>query len=151
MSEESKLRFKYNKILLFVAIVLMVISLGLIAGGIVYTTHIVNKTKDYVKTDSTVVDIAEVRMRDSEHGGMKTLYAEIVEYVVDGVTYSAQNTTSSNRPKSIGSKIEISYNPNNPEEYVFPQNTVGASAILFVLGVVFGIAGIVLLRYYIRT
>ena len=139
-----------KRFLLIAAIVVIIVALGLLAGGIAYTINMANKTKDYVKIESTVVDIAEVRTRDSEHGGMKTLYAEIVEYVVDGVTYSAQNTTSSNHPKSKGSKITITYNPSNPNEYVFPQNTVGFSVVLFVLGVAFGFAGIALIRYYFK-
>lgn len=151
MSNESKRRFHYYKIYLITAIVGIIIALGLIAGGIAYTTLMANKTKDYVNTDATVIDIAEVRVRDSEHGGMKTLYAEIVEYVVDGVTYTAENTTASNIPKSKGSKITISYDPSNPEEYVFEHNTVGASVVLFVLGAIFGIAGIALLTYYLKA
>ena len=150
MRDESKSHFKNHKLEFIVAIVILVFALGMIAGGIAYTALMANKTKNYVKTDSTVVDFVEVR-RPRHGGGNKTLYAEIVEYVVDGVTYSAQNTASSNLPKSKGSKIEISYNPNNPEEYAFPQNEVESSVFLFVLGAVFGIAGIVLLRYYFKT
>ena len=150
MSEESKLRFKYNKIFLFCAIAMIIVALGSIAGGIAYTTHKANKTKDYVKIESTVVDFAEVRRRDSEHGGMKTLYAEIVEYVVDGETYRAQNSSSSNMPKKKGSKMTIAYDPNDPSKYTFPQSDVGASVFLFVFGAIFGVAGVVLLRYYFK-
>lgn len=138
-----------SKGLLIGAIVVLIIALGLLAGGIAYTVNMTNKTKDYVKVDSTVVDIVEVRVSDDD-GGMKTLYSEIVEYVVDGKTYSAKNTSASNMPKKKGEKITISYNPSNPSEYVFQENTVMLAAILFVMGAVFGIVGIVLIRFSIK-
>ena len=149
MSEESKLRFKYNKVFFFGAIVMILVALGVIAGGIAYTVHKANKTKDYVEVESTVVDFAEVYHKGS-HGSKELLYSEVVEYVVDGKAYRAQNTSSSNMPKKKGSKMTIAYNPNNPEEYTFPKSNVESSVFLFVFGAIFGIAGVVLLRYYFK-
>ncbi|MDE6275135.1 MAG: DUF3592 domain-containing protein, partial [Clostridia bacterium] len=142
MSEESKLRFKYNKIFLFAAIAMIIVALGSIAGGIACTVHDVNETKDYVKVDATVVDIAEVYHKGS-HGGNSLLYSEVVEYVVDGKTYRAQNTSSSNMPKKKGSKMTIAYDPNDPSKYTFPKSDVESNVFLFVFGAIFGFAGVV--------
>ena len=143
-------RLQEHKIYLVIAIVAIIIGLGVIAGGIVYTTNTSEKTSSYVKTDATVIDFAEVRSLNHDRGYSTIYYSEIVEYTVNGQTYTAQNTAASSSPKSNGSKIKIKYNPDNPEECVFVETTVVAPIILFVIGSVFFIVGIVLLRYFIK-
>ena len=143
-------RLQEHKIYLVIAIVAIIIGLGVIAGGIAYITNTIEKTDSYVKTDSTVIDFAEVRVHDTRHGGYSILYSEIVEYTVNGQTYTAQNTAASSSPKSNGSKIKIKYNPDNPEECVFVETTVASPIILFIIGFGFSIVGIVLLRYFIK-
>ena len=150
MADKVGYRLPPQNIFLIIAIVAMTIALGLIAGGIAYAVVTANKTRDYVKTDAIVTDIVEVRVTDHNHGGKKTLYSEIVEYTVDGQTYSKQNTSASSLPKSKGSKITILYNADNPDDCVFKETTIANPVILIVLGVAFGIAGIALLRYYIK-
>lgn len=97
MLDESGRNLKEQKIELICAIVILVVAFGLIIGGIAYTVVMANKTNGYVEVESAViVDIVKVEEKlDSERKEMKTMYAEIVEYVVDGQTYSAQNTRTS--------------------------------------------------------
>lgn len=147
---EKKYRLPPLNIFLIVSIIAMIIALGLIAGGITYAVQSAKKTNSFVKTDAVVTDIVEVRVSDHKRGGKKTLYSEIVEYTVDGHTYLAQNTSASSLPKSKGSKISVLYNPENPKECVFVETNVMSHVIFFVLGIAFGTASIVLLRYYIK-
>ena len=143
---------KGSKLELICAIALLVIALGLISGGIAYAIVMNNKTKGYVETEATVIGYAEVEEWDRDMGSpfKETLYAEIVEYVVDGQTYSAQNTEVSKLPKNKGSKITIAYNPNNPQECVFPHTTVTVPILMLAVGVIFGIVGAILLRFYVK-
>ena len=148
MSRKNRGGDSSSTIFLIVAIVAIIISLGVIAVGIMYAVDSAKVTKEYTEIQATVIDIVEVRVRDSEYGGYKTLYSEVVEYTVDGETYTKQNTSASNAPKSIGSKIKVLY---NPDECEFKGGVVLAPILMFVLGGIFGIVGVVVLRNYIKS
>ncbi len=151
MSRKNRGGDSSSTIFLIVAIVAIIISLGVIAVGIMYAVDSAKVTKEYTEIQATVIDIVEVRVRDSEYGGYKTLYSEIVEYTVDGETYTKQNTSASNAPKSIGSKLKELYNPDNTDECEFKGGVVLAPILMFVLGGIFGIVGVVVLRNYIKS
>lgn len=150
MSSKDRDGDSSSTIFLIGAIVAIIISLGVIAGGIIIAVNSAKVAKEYTEIQATVIDIVEVRVRDSEYGGYKTLYSEIVEYTVDGETYTKENTSASNAPKSIGSKLKVLYNPDNPDECEFKESVVAVPIFMFVLGGIFGIVGVVVLRNYIK-
>lgn len=151
MSSKDRGGDSSSTIFLIVAIVAIIISLGVIAGGIMSAVNSAKVAKEYTEIQATVIDIVEVRVRDSEYGGYKTLYSEVVEYTVDGKTYTKENTSASNAPKSIGSKLKVLYNPDNPDECQFKGSVVSAPIFMFVLGGIFGIIGVVVLSNYIKS
>lgn len=58
----------------------MIIGLGLTAFSVWFLCDTVLRDMDFVRIDAEVVEIAEVRVRDSDSHFYYTAYAEIVEY-----------------------------------------------------------------------
>ena len=85
----------------YFAAVLAVIAL--IAG--VYFTFF--QSRGFVETKATIIDIVEDSI------GEETTYYPIVEYTVNGDTYSGQSDQSCS-PDAIGKTISILYNPEDP-------------------------------------
>lgn len=127
----------------------IIIGVAVFAIGIWLLVGTIGKNNNYMKTESIVVEIAEVRLNDT-NGGKKTRYAEVVEYEVEGKKYRAQNNSYSNIPQDIGKKIIIYYDPTNPEKCMFPSSNYPAVIVVFVLAVCFITVGTVLLRLEIK-
>ncbi len=90
------------------------------------------KNEVYVETTSKVVDYKY------DNDGLKAI---VVEYVVDGQTYRIVSGSYTNMPKSIGTEVSIKYDPNNPQDAIWTLDS--ANIILPILGIVFTLAGIV--------
>ncbi len=118
----------------------LIIATGLFAIAIWFLSDTVSMDNEYIRIEATVVDIAEVRTHD-HRGGYKYLYAEVVEYKVNGKVYQAQNTSASNIPKNVGSTITVAYDPANPEECFFVSSNYGFVILAFVMAAGFTAAG----------
>ncbi|MDE7439501.1 MAG: ribosome biogenesis GTP-binding protein YihA/YsxC [Clostridia bacterium] len=125
----------------WVGVIGLVIGIGMLVFAIWYLTDTLTKDDKYIRIEATVVEIATVRTHDSEHGGYKYLYAEVVEYTVDGKTYRKQNNSSSTHPKKVGSKMTVAYDPQNPKNCFFPSSNYTVSVLMFVLSAGFTAAG----------
>lgn len=131
----------------WVGLVALIIGLGLSAFSVWFLCDTVLRDMDFVRIDAEVVEIAEVRVRDSDSHFYYTAYAEIVEYEVSGNKYRAQNTTTSNiPPDNIGSKITVAYDPDNPANCFFPSSYYSFVPVAFVIATGFLTVGIILLR-----
>jgi len=131
----------------WVGLVGLIIGLGLTAFSVWFLYDTVLKDFNYVRIEAEVVDIAEVRVRDSNGHGYYTAFAEIVEYEVSGKKYRAQNTTLSNiHPKNLGGEITVAYDPDNPEVCFFPSSYYSFVPVAFVIAAGFLTVGVVLLR-----
>lgn len=128
----------------WVGLVGLIIATGLFAIAIWQLSDTVAMDNNYIRIEATVVDIAEERVHD-HRGGHKYLYAEVVEYTVNGKVYQAQNTSASNIPKNIGSTITVAYNPENPENCIFPSSNYSFVVLAFVMAAGFITAGAVCL------
>lgn len=125
----------------WIGLVGLLIGVGvLLSVGIWFLTVTVIRDNRYIRTEATVVEIATVRVHH-RRGGNRYLYAEVVEYTVNGYTYRAQNNSSSNMPKEIGSKMTIAYDPKNPENCFFPSSNYSAAALIAALAAGFITAG----------
>lgn len=71
------------------------------------------------------------------------LQAIIVEYTVDGQKYTKISSSYSSMPKSIGTEIELKYNPDNPKEAIWVNDS--ANIIMPLVGVIFTIVGIIVI------
>lgn len=125
----------------------LVIGLGLTAFAFWFLSVTVIKDAAYIRVEAEVVDVAEVRVRDSDSHYYYTAYAEIVEYEVAGKKYRAQNTTlSSIPPKNLGGKITVAYDPENPQICFFPSSYYSFVPVAFVMAAGFLAAAGILLR-----
>ncbi|MDE7330357.1 MAG: ribosome biogenesis GTP-binding protein YihA/YsxC, partial [Clostridia bacterium] len=125
--------------------VMVLIGAGLFALFAWYLADTLVLDLKYVRTEAVVTDIAEVRTWDHRYGGHKTLYAEVVAYEVDGVTYTAQNNSSSNVPKSVGSVMTVAYDPQNPKICFFPSSNYSFTVLAAVMSAGFTAGGAVCL------
>lgn len=113
---------------------LIITSIAIIAGIIILIWGINNniKTENYIEIEAVVVNYEE---------NFDNKYHEIVEYTVDGQTYSSTSSTASNIPDSIGSTVIIKYNPDDPSEVSWDT---GLSRILMpACGILFIVVGII--------
>ncbi|MCM1236761.1 MAG: ribosome biogenesis GTP-binding protein YihA/YsxC [Ruminococcus flavefaciens] len=140
------MRKLFKGVLGWVGLITLIIGIGLLAFAVWYLTDTLITDAKYVRVEAEVVDIAEVRVHDGKHGGYKWLYAEVVEFEVNGVTYRAQNNSVSDVPKSIGSKMTVAYDPIGPGNYFFPSSNYSFAPLSFVLAAGFTACGIVCLR-----
>ncbi len=90
------------------------------------------KNKTYTEITSVVVDYA------NNDEGLKAI---IVEYIVDGKTYRQQSTLYSSMPKSIGTQVKVKYNPNNPSEAIWVNDST--NIVLPLVGGLFALIGII--------
>ena len=98
------------------------------------------KNETFVETTSRVVDY---KYNDER------LQAIVVEYVVDGQTYQKVSNSYSNMPKSIGTEVSIRYNPNNPQDAIWTSDST--NIVLPIIGVVFILAGVIVVIYSIKN
>ena len=128
-------------------LLIFVVAFALIGGGIWFLISKQAKIDGYVKTQATVVGYKEsVETKYDEFGyytETKT-YAEKVTYVVNGKEYRATHDVSSSSPKSIGSKIEIAYNPEDPSQCIFVKSTYITTILLFTIGGIASVIGFVM-------
>lgn len=97
------------------------------------------KSKTYTEITSNVVDY----VYDNE--GLRAI---VVEYVVDGETYQKTSDTYTNVPKSIGEQVSIKYNPKNPKDAIWTNDS--SNIILPIIGALFTIAGVFVIIISIR-
>ncbi|MDE6550123.1 MAG: DUF3592 domain-containing protein [Clostridia bacterium] len=110
------------------------------------------KISRYIITTGTIVDYKVTTMNKGEVHKVYG-YAEIAEFEVDGVTYTATNSISSTYgANDIGDSIKIAYNPLNPHDCIFVASSNDVFIIFAaLLGSIITCLGIaVLICYCIR-
>ena len=77
--------------------------------------------KDYKEKDAKYIEVSAevVDYKENNEG----LLAIIAEYEVDGQKYSKTGSTFSNSPKSIGSRVSVKYNPKNPKDSIWKNDS----------------------------
>ena len=76
------------------------------------------------------------------------LRAIIVEYIVDGRKYRKESDKFSTITKLIGDKVMIKYNPKNPSDSIWKNDS--SNIIIPIVGGLFVIAGILVFVNYIK-
>lgn len=104
----------------------------------------VSKTIKYLSFEEVEAEIVYVRTYRSTGRKSSLMAVPTYEFVVDGVTYRVESSTSvsANLAPRVGDKEKIKYNPNAPEEIVNFSWTI---IIFYVMGAIFGGVGITLL------
>ena len=96
------------------------------------------KNAKFTETSSIVVDY------DRNSDGLEAI---IVEYVVDGQTYTMTSNTYSSNPKDLGESVSIKYNPEDPSDAIWTNDSTNivlpiASVVFMVVGIVIMVSGI---------
>lgn len=107
--------------------------------GIIMLFISVKNIKSYnEKNDSYIETIADVIDYNYNDEGLKAI---IVQYKVEGNYYQKASNTYSTSAKSIGSQINIKYNPEDPNDVIWSNDS--SNFILPIVGAMFLLFGIV--------
>lgn len=127
---------------LLAGIILLLVGIVLIVVGSVVSTSTERKIKDWPHVTAVVSDYTTSKSSDND-----TMYAEVLQYEVNGRLIESKSNVSTNYKPLLNVKKNIAYNPDNPYEFVF---TEGADKnllpiLLFVIGSLFTVIGASLL------
>ncbi len=114
-------------------LIFAVVGIGLLLFSVSTIKTYSEKSKTFTETTSVVVDYAY----DDEG-----LEAIIVEYTVDGKAYRKQSNSYSNMPKSKGTKVKVKYNPNNPSDAIWVNDST--NIVFPLVGGLFALVGIII-------
>ena len=114
-------------------LIFAVVGIGLLIFSVSTIASYNEKNKTYTEITSVVVDYAY----DDEG-----LEAIIVEYTVDGQAYRKQSNSYSNMPKSKGTQVKIKYNPSDPSDAIWVNDST--NIVLPLAGGLFALVGIII-------
>jgi len=114
-------------------LIFAIVGIGLLIFSVSTITSYNEKNKTYTETTSVVVDYAY----DDEG-----LEAIIVEYTVDGKAYRKQSNSYSNMPKSKGTQVKVKYNPSDPSDAIWVNDST--NIVLPLAGGLFALVGIII-------
>ncbi|MDE6869158.1 MAG: DUF3592 domain-containing protein [Clostridia bacterium] len=124
-------------------IILVAIILIAIGGGMLIYDKL--EYKDYVKTKAIIIGYDEKLDYDTEDGTYNVLYAEIVQYTVEGILYTAKNTIYSTKSTlEKGKQIDIAYDPQYPSQCIFIKSRLVFPIILLSFAGVFILTAILI-------
>lgn len=127
---------------ILVGCIVLLISIASICGGAYMYVQNDMAYENFVKTDAVIVDYET--QRGYKDGVMKYYYIAIMKFKADDQTYTVKSARSTD-PVKIGTKVEIFYNPDNPEEIVIPEKNNQSAILLFAFGALALFAGSVFL------
>lgn len=97
-----------------------------------------NSISSYNEKDSAFVGtVAEVIQYKYNSEGLRAI---VVEYEVDGNTYTKVSNSYSSSPKSIGTEVGIKYDPINPSDAIWSSDST--NVIMPIFAAIFTIAGV---------
>lgn len=115
---------------------LIFVLIGIV--GIAFSVKSINtyneKKESFIETTANVVSY-----RYDDDG----LAAIIVEYYVNEIPYQSISNSYSNMPKSIGSVVSIRYNPSNPNDMIWENDST--NIVIPIVCSVFTLVGLVII------
>lgn len=127
---------------------ILLLGIGLIVGGFVYRSSTNEKLENWTHVNATVTGYVSRSEEDSD-GYKEYKYYATVEYYVNGARYKSTGGASSRIPPTKGTSREIAYNPENPSECIFVEDTTDfITVFLCVCGGAFVFAGILVFVTY---
>lgn len=115
-------------------LIFSIVGIVLLFFSVKTITSYNQKNKTYTEITSVVVDYAY----DDE--GLKAI---IVEYKVDGKSYKKQSNSYSNMPKSKGAQVQLKYNPTDPNDVIWVNDS--ANIVLPLVGGLFTLVGFIVI------
>ena len=129
---------------LIIGIVCLLIGIALGVYSFFSIKNHDEQSKTFIETNSVVVDY---KIDVDENG--EELRAIIVEYEVDGRKYRKESNDYSTIYRSIGDNVLIQYNPNNPTEAIWKNDT--GNIIVPIVAGLFVIVGIIVIIQYFKS
>lgn len=126
---------------LILGIIFILVAAALIVGGIFMKINHAEKLETYQPINATITDYYE-RVDYDDDGYAEYTYYPIYTFEVDGHRYRVEDNVGSGWIPDIGSKELILYNPENPYEFIHPNDSAGTFLIIF--GGIFGGVAIIL-------
>lgn len=74
-----------------------------------------------------------------------------IEYTVKGRSYTLQTSETSNTAYSPGSKVNLIYDPSNPEDAIISQSTRLIGIVIIIISVILGIIAAVRLYFVLKS
>ena len=106
-------------------------GLILIIFGIVVFVITLNN-QNYIKIEATVVNVEETQETNVDNDGtniITTIYNATVNYIVDGKEYT--QTLDNVSKCKVGDKMDIYYNPKDPNQITQTKSLILPSVIIF--------------------
>lgn len=119
-----------------VLVIFMIIGFAMAIGGIVMTVNRKQKDSYYGTATGTITDVSHHTNSDGDD-----MYAAVYTYYVDDIEYTFTDDTSTSVRPSIGKRVDIRYNPENPE-IAYVGGRIWMGVILLGMGVLFMLAAI---------
>lgn len=110
------------------------IAISFIFTGISFYIDEKNKYKNCIIPCNAIVDdnINTLRENFSKHDNKDSnKYYQILEYQVNGKKYKKQ-LIQDEKCLEIGDKVNILYDPNNPESFIFENETIDKVYLIFI-------------------
>lgn len=111
-------------------VLFIVVGVALLIYAVKTISSYNEKSQTYQEVIGYVIDY------DYNNDGLRSI---IVEYQVNGKTYKKISNEYSDNPRTIGSEITLKYNPNNPVDAIWINDST--NVILPVFGGIFSLAG----------
>lgn len=98
----------------------LAIGVVLVINATVHTVQVSRKLAQYTHIQATVTEL----VINPSHGSQSaSTVASVVEFEVDGETYRIKNrVSSSSNSDKVGSKVELAYNPDDPNDCLFVES-----------------------------
>lgn len=144
-------KFYYNrnsnqlfKFFLIITLILMGISMTIF--GVVSKISFEKRNKGYIETIAEIVDsVSKSESNKDKATGMISryyVYAPVIKYKIEGEEIRTESNEYSISQPNIGEKIEIKYNPNNPNDFILKEDNYGM--VISIIGSILIIIGITL-------
>lgn len=143
MAKEKQLKNHRHGFILGIVFVLICVF------GIMYYFNFRDdvRKKDYISIDGYIYDYIYSDGCDYDYyedNNESCMMTPLVEYFVDGVRYTVKSKSSSTHPKFIGTKVEVKYNQENPDDSFISGKDSGEILVL-IASVFFGVCGLLAL------
>lgn len=113
-----KKQFRSGVFLIFLVAILIAVALAI--TGKLHAVEVGRKLGEYTHIQAVVTDKKIVPGTGADH---YSTVASVVEFEVDGVTYTIKDRVSStSNPDRIGTEVEIACNPNDPNDCLFVKS-----------------------------
>ena len=131
---------------LLIVLPLIFLLIGVVFLSVAIGVGVYDRNKQDRCSETTKAQVVDIAVKRGDDGGL--LYAPVFGYAVDGQEYINQQSIYSNPcGYSVGEDVELSYNPNDPQEF-YVEGDSALNLLIYIfggIGAVFLVTGIIVL------